>query len=149
MKNVQICCISFVPGGPDMTTLDAHDLEIMKVLWERGSLKPAEIQAELSSPVKNSALRWRLESLRERGHVTRRKRGKAYFYEATTPRQNVLNKLVRRMADIFCKGSAFALIGQMIESEQLSAEDVRELQEYAGKKVLATKRAGTSAGGRK
>ena len=129
-----------------MTTLYARDLEIMKVLWEGGSLKPAEIQEQLSSPVKNSALRWQLESLMERGHVTRRKSGKAYFYQATTPRRRALSRLVRRMADIFCEGSAVALIGQMIESEDLSAEDIRELEKYAAPKVSRRKRSGTRGG---
>jgi predicted transcriptional regulator len=131
-----------------MTTLTARDLEIMRVLWEGGSLKPAEIQDQLSTPVKNSALRWQLESLMEKGHVTRHKRGKAYFYQAATPRRSALSKLVQRMADIFCEGSAVALIGQMIESENLSAEDIRELRRYAAKKVSAEKRTGTR-GGRK
>ncbi len=131
-----------------MNALNARDLAIMKVLWEGGSLKPGEIQERLSSPVKNSALRWQLESLMEKGHVTRRKRGKAYFYQATTPRRRALRKLVRRMADTFCEGSAVALIGQMIESEQLSAKDIRELEKYAAKKKSIKKRSGTK-GGRK
>ena len=131
-----------------MSTLTARDLEIMKVLWEGGSLKPAEIQEHLSSPVKNSALRWQLDSLMERGHVTRRKRGKAYVYQATTPRRRALRNLVRRMADIFCEGSAVALIGQMIESERLSAEDIRQLEEYAANRASARKRAGTRGGRR-
>ena len=131
-----------------MTVLSARDLEIMKVLWEGGSLKPAEIQEQLPTPVKNSALRWQLDSLMERGHVSRRKHGKAYLYRAATPRRRALRKLVRRMADIFCEGSAVALIGQMIESESLSAEDIRELQEYASQKVSGAKRSGTRGGRR-
>ena len=129
-----------------MTMLNARDLEIMSVLWEGGNLKPAEIQERLCSPVKNSALRWQLDSLMERGHVTRRKRGKAYFYRASTPRQRALKKLVRRMADVFCGGSAVALIGQMIESEHLTHDDIRELENYAAKKASGKQGSGKRGG---
>jgi len=118
-----------------MALLNPNDLEIMKVLWEGGSLKPSEIQERLSYRVKNSALRWQLGALVEKGHVIRHKKGKAYYYRATTPRRTVLKKLMHGLADVFCGGSAVALIGQMIESEEkLSEEDIRELRRIAERK---------------
>ena len=123
-----------------MASFNPNELEIMKVLWEEGSLKPSEIQERLSYPVKNSALRWQLGALMEKGHVTRRKKGKAYYYRATTPRQRAFKKLTRRMAEVFCGGSAVALIGQMIESEEgLSQEDIRELRRLAARKAPSKK----------
>ncbi len=117
-----------------MASLNQDELEIMKVLWNHGALKPAEIQEKLEFPIKNSALRWKLGMLIEKGHVKRQKQGKAFFYQATTPQQNALKKVIRGLADIFCEGSAVALIGQMIESEdRLSEEDVKELRRIAGK----------------
>ncbi len=121
-----------------MASLNPNELEIMKVLWEGGPLKPSEIEERLSQPVKNSALRWQLGALLKKGHVARRKKGKAYYYRATIPRQSVFRKLTRRMAEVFCGGSAIALIGQMIESEEkLSEEDILELRRIAAKKVSA------------
>ena len=126
-----------------MASLNSNELEIMNVLWEEGPLKPAEIQQRLSQPIKNSALRWQLWALMEKGHVTRRKEGKAYHYRAATPRRSVLKKLTRRLAKVFCGGSAAALIGQMIESEErLSKEDIRELLRIAAKKAPPKKRVG-------
>lgn len=119
-----------------MASFNPNELEIMKILWEEGPLKPSEIQERLSSPIKNSALRWQLGALVDKGQVRRRKRGKAYFYRAATPQRSVLRKLTRRLADVFCEGSAVALIGQMIESEEkLSEEDIRELRRIASKRV--------------
>jgi BlaI family penicillinase repressor len=123
-----------------MRSLNPNELEILSVLWEHGSQKPAEIQQRLSRRVKNSALRWQLEELVKRGHVKRRKQGKAYYYQAVTPRHRVLGTLTRRMAEVFCGGSALSLIGQMIESGgELSDEDLRELRRIAAKKVSARK----------
>jgi BlaI family penicillinase repressor len=126
-----------------MASLNPNELEILKVLWEEGPLKPSEIQQRLPWPMKNSALRWQLGALMQRGHVTRRKKGKAYYYRATTPRRSALKKLTRRMAEVFCGGSAVALIGQMIESEErLSEEDIRELSRIAARKAPSGKASG-------
>jgi predicted transcriptional regulator len=115
-----------------MASLNPNDLEILKILWDDGPLKPADIQQRLSRPVKNSALRWQLTTLMQQGYLSRSKKGKAYYYRAKTPRQRVLRKLVRRLADVFCGGSAVALVGQLIESqEQWSDEDLRELRRIA------------------
>ena len=123
-----------------MASLNPNDLEIMRVLWDHGPLKPAAIQEHLPQPIKNSALRWQLAALVDKGHVKRRKEGKAYHYQAITPRHSALKKLTRRLADVFCGGSAAALIGRMIESQdRLSDDDIRELQRIAGRKALSRK----------
>ena len=126
-----------------MSLLKPNELEIMNVLWQEGPLKPAEIQERLTSQVKNSALRARLASLIERGQVTRRRRGKAFYYSAVTPKQSALEGLARRMADVFCGGSSVALIGQLIEStEPWSEEDLETLKRIAEGKAAAAKSAG-------
>ena len=48
------------------------------------SLKPSEIQKLYPTPIKNSALRSYLKILMDKGHVSRRKVGKAYEYQAVT-----------------------------------------------------------------
>ena len=123
-----------------MASFNPNELEIMRILWEHGSLKPAEIQDRLSRPVKNSALRWQLGALIEKGHVMRNKRSNAFYYRAKTLKRSVFKKFTRRLADVFCEGSAIALIGQMIESEEeLSDEDIRELRRIAARKTSSRK----------
>ena len=123
-----------------MSSLKPNELEIMKILWQVGPLKPAEIQEHLPSPVKNSALRGQLASLVARGQVKRRRRGNAFYYWAATPKDGALKALARRMADVFCGGSSVALIGQLIEStEQWSEEDLQELRRLAEGKAALVK----------
>ena len=119
-----------------MVTFTPGELEIMQVLWEHGSLKPAEIQDKFPRPIRNAALRSALLVLMEKGHIARKKVGKAYFYSARTPRESTLSRMARRMADIFCGGSKAALIAQLIETEELSREDIEELQRIARKKAI-------------
>jgi BlaI family penicillinase repressor len=108
--------------------LNSRELEIMKILWDDGALKPVQIQERLERPVKNSSLRWQLAALVEKGLVVRRRRGKAFFYKAQEAKENVFASLVGRMTDVFSGGSALALVGRILETKaDLSEEDVQEL----------------------
>lgn len=117
-----------------MAAIDPNELEILQVLWEYGPLKPSEIQPKLSFEIKNSALRWQLGDLVDKGHLARTKVGKAYYYEAKTPRESVFRGITRRLAEIFFSGSSAALLGQLIQSEDLSEQDMAVLRRIAGKR---------------
>ena len=114
-----------------LSAFTSGELEVMQALWEHGKMKPAEIQEKFPRPIKNAALRSVLLVLLAKGHVTRVKRGKAYFYSAKTPRQRTLKQMVKDLAETFCGGSSTALIVQLIKMEKLSEKEILELQKIA------------------
>lgn len=109
------------------------DLEILAALWEGGTLKPAEIQERLSFEIKNSALRWQLGELVEKGLIERRKEGKAFVYSAKKARRNVFGELAKSLSRTLFGGSAVAMVGELIDSGQLSNEDLKELSKRVKK----------------
>ena len=117
-----------------MKRFTPKELEVMQVLWKSGPLKPPEIEEQFDRPVNNATLRSTLVVLLEKGHVKRTRDGRAYFYEAVTHEENALKRMVRQVTDTFFEGSTAALIAQLIESEKLSDEEIRELQRVARKK---------------
>ena len=121
-----------------MSDLTAGELEVMQVLWQHSELKPARIQEKFPRPIRNAALRFQLRVLLEKNHVARRRFGKAYYYRAVTPRQGALQKMARRMSDVFCQGSAVGLIAELIKNEKLSPKQIRELQDFAQLKKKKT-----------
>lgn len=111
--------------------LTSAELEVMQILWEAGELKPAEIQQRFPRDIKNSALRSILGILVDKGHLLRRKEGKAFFYKAKTREQSVFRSMMREVADIFCQGSHEALLMNLIKSERLSEEELLTLKRLA------------------
>jgi len=103
----------------------------MRILWEHGELKPSQIQEKYGRPIKNAALRFQLRVLLEKGHVTRRRVGRAYYYKAVTARQGAFKKMARRMANIYSRGSVAGLIAELVKTEKLSQDEVRQLQKLA------------------
>ncbi len=130
-----------------MSTFTTTELEVMRILWDFGELKPSEIQEKYSRPIKNAALRFQLKVLLEKGYVKRRKIGKAYYYKSVTARGSAFKRMARRMAEVYCQGSTADLIAELIKTEKLSDKELRELKELAG--VRSSEKSSDTKGGRK
>ena len=50
-----------------MSRFTPGELKVMRLLWEHGELKPAELQERFPEPIKNPALRSYLTTLLEKG----------------------------------------------------------------------------------
>ncbi len=118
-----------------MPILTPGELEVIKVLWEHGELSPTQLQEHFPRPIKNAALRFQLRVLVDKKHVARRKEGRAYYYRALTPRQGTFRSMAQRMADVFFGGSAAGLIAELIKTENMSPEEIQDLQKLAKAKV--------------
>jgi BlaI family penicillinase repressor len=107
------------------------ELNVMRSLWEHGELKPVELQLRYPEPIKNSALRSYLTILLEKGHVSRRKEGKAFFYKAVTRRESAFRTTLREFVNAYCGGSTQALLMNLISSEKLSKRELVALKRLA------------------
>ncbi len=107
------------------------EMEVMQILWEHGALKPAEIQKLFPRPIKNAALRSYLTILVEKGHLTRRAKGKAFYYRAKTRRESTFRSTLADLTDTFCGGSTEALLCELLAKEKLSQKELLELQRLA------------------
>lgn len=107
------------------------ELDVMRILCSDGEMKPSEIQERFPREIKNSALRSYLSILLEKGHVARRRVGKAYFYRAKTRRERAFRHTLRSLVETFCGGSAEGLLVKLIKSEKLSEKELLELKRIA------------------
>ena len=114
-----------------MPQLTPGELKVMKVLWEHGELKPSELQDRFPEPIKNPALRSYLTTLLEKGHLTRHRVGKAYYYNAVTRSRSAFRTMLGDLVDSFCGGSIQALVMNIIKAEQLSEEELLEMKRLA------------------
>ena len=121
-----------------MSKFTEGEMEVMQVLWEHGELKPAEIQKHFPRPIKNAALRSFLTILVEKGHLTRRSKGKAYYYRAKTKRESTFRSMLGDLVDTFCGGSSEALLCHLLAKEKLSPEELLELQRVAQEDSTST-----------
>lgn len=107
------------------------ELQVMHILWEHGEQKPGEIQARFPRDIKNPALRSYLSILLEKKHITRRLKGKAYYYRAKTKQTSAFRSKLQELVDVFCEGSTESLLMNLIRTEKISADELLELKRVA------------------
>ncbi len=111
-----------------MAQFTKGELEVMRILWKHGELKPADIQSRFPWEITNSSLRSYLSILIEKGHLVRHREGKAFIYRAKTRRDSAFRKMLRDITRVCCDGSVEELLCHLIRSEKLSEEDLIELK---------------------
>jgi predicted transcriptional regulator len=112
-------------------SLNANELEALRILWEQGALKPAQIQSHFSWPIENATLRSVLVNLVEKKHVSRRLQGKAFFYAARVPKATLLESLMQHLARVFAGGSHRELVAQLVQTADISLADLKLLRSTA------------------
>ena len=114
-----------------MDSLNQNELEALRILWERGELKPAEIQAHFSWPIENATLRSVLVNLVEKKQIIRRLQGKAFFYAACVPKATLLLNMMQTLARVFAGGSHQELVVQLMETSDVKVEDLKLIRQTA------------------
>ena len=117
-----------------MNSLNQNELEVLRILWEQGESKPADIQARFAWTIENATLRSVLVNLVAKRHVTRRLQGKAFMYAARLPKATLLQNMMQSLARVFAGGSREALVRQLMKTSDLKPADLELLRETAGKK---------------
>jgi BlaI family transcriptional regulator, penicillinase repressor len=111
--------------------MNQNELEALRILWEKGELKPAEIQAHFSWSIENATLRSVLVNLVEKKHITRRLQGKAFFYSSRVPKATLFQAMNQTLARVFAGGSHQELVVQLLETTDLKPADLKLLIETA------------------
>jgi BlaI family transcriptional regulator, penicillinase repressor len=114
-----------------MTSLNQNELEVLRILWQGGELKPAQIQEQFSWPIENATLRSVLVNLVEKQHAARRQQGKAFYYAAQAPKTTLLRGMVQVLARVFAGGSAKQLVAQLVETGDIQAGDLKVIRTLA------------------
>ena len=118
--------------------LSKNELEVLRILWERKKLKPAEIQDAFSWTIENATLRSTLFNLVEEGHVTRSLDGKAFRYAARVPKATLLQATSRALARVFSGGSTKELLLQLVETEDIAPSDLEFIRASATRRATKT-----------
>ena len=121
-------------NGPEIPDLSRTHLHVLQILWDSPeALKAAEIEERFRWPIENATLRSVLRVLMERGEVEREKVGKAFVYRPRQKKGRALADLLGGLAEVFSSGSRAGLIAQLLQEQELSADEVRELKRIAAK----------------
>jgi BlaI family transcriptional regulator, penicillinase repressor len=118
-----------VVGNDSLTDLQ---LAVMKAVWQIGEGTVSQVLAVLSAEGRELApttVATLLQRLGKQGWVKHRKNGRQLLYRAKVREADAAKSMLNRLLSSFFGGKVSALTAQLLESEQLSSQELRELRE--------------------
>jgi BlaI family penicillinase repressor len=122
---------------PKSSTLTAHELEIMRIVWGHDGPVPVRtVYEELRErrPIAYTTVMTSMRTLEQKGYLSATQQDRAYFYRAARPKQQVIRTMVREFVDRVFNGSAGPLVAHLVEDDRLSQQDLREITRMMDRK---------------
>ena len=122
---------------PRKTELTDHELEIMKVIWARGSATVRAVYEELLKhrKIAYTTVMTVMGVLEQKGRLNKSTDGRAYLYTPSQPQSEVVTSMVRDFVGRVFNGMAKPLLVSMLEDGKITEDELNEL-----KKLLKNKR---------
>jgi BlaI family transcriptional regulator, penicillinase repressor len=123
---------------PQETPTEA-ELEILKVLWERGPSTGREVLDVLVAQRKRAytSVMSVLNIMANKGQVIRKPSGRAFIYSTKRPREKTLGKMVSSLLGRAFEGSAASLVSQLLDQSKPTHEELdrirKVIEEYEGR----------------
>ena len=116
-------------------TLTPAELRLMKVLWLRGESSVADMVAATSdeTPLAYTSVLTTIRILEQKGYVTHRQEGRAFYYSAAVAEHEAGRSEVRHVLQRFFGNSRERLLLSLLGDEELTPEELRRLKEAIAK----------------
>jgi predicted transcriptional regulator len=115
--------------------LSDRELDVMAVLWARGSGTVAEVREALPDPLAYTTVLTVLRTLEEKGFVGHEEEGKAHRYLPLVARERAGRSALTRMVDKLFDGSPELLLTQLVSDRKLSPQHIRKLRKILDQRL--------------
>src|SRR5829696_1174886 len=105
--------------------LTDREMDVMAVLWDRGSGTVTEVREALADALAYTTVLTVLQRLDEKGIVRREEEGKAHRYFPAVERAAAGRTAVGRLVEKLFRGSPELLLTQLLDDRTLDAAELR------------------------
>ena len=130
------------PASPHPTD---GELEILRVLWQRGPSSLGQISEELrrDRTVATTTVATMLGVMLEKGLVARKRAERSYEWSAAVTQAAAARSMVGKLVDGVFDGSASRLVAHLVETGNLSADELNELRQLINQAPVKASRKGS------
>jgi BlaI family transcriptional regulator, penicillinase repressor len=106
------------------------ELELLQILWQAGPCSLGQIcnALRLQRPIATTTVATMLKVMLEKNLVRRKDTPQGYIWSARTTRHAAAAGMIRKLVDSVFDGSAQRLVAHLLQSDQISPRDRKELR---------------------
>lgn len=116
---------------PEKVNPTERELEILKVLWDRGEATVRDVYEELRQrlPIVQNTVQAFLRTMEEKGLVTHRLEGRTFIYQPTYERQQTTQRLAEQLLTRAFDGAMDQLVQSVLSLRQPTKDELQRLEE--------------------
>lgn len=116
--------------NPDRSELPRRERQVMDIVYARGPVSVADVQAELPDQPTYSATRMLLQRLHKKGLLNHQVDGPKYIYSPVRPKLRASRDAWQGLVQTFFGGSSVAAFSALLgdSSEELTEAELAELE---------------------
>jgi predicted transcriptional regulator len=117
---------------PKSSTLTPQELEIMKVVWQKGEATVRDVYEDLLGrrKIAYTTVMTMLNVLETKGHLRKRQDDRAFVYKPTKPEATVVRSMVREFVDRLFDGAAEPLVVHLLKDRHFTRKELEELARH-------------------
>jgi BlaI family penicillinase repressor len=112
----------------DGTSFTERELDVMSVLWRRGSGTVAEVKDDLDGDPGYTTVLKILQILEEKGMVAHEREGRAYRYHPVVAPDEAGDHALDRIVDKIFLGSAELALARLVETRRPKPDEVARMK---------------------
>jgi BlaI family penicillinase repressor len=114
---------------PKSATLTEQELEIMKIVWQRERVTVRDVYEDLLErrKIAYTTVMTMMKILAHKKYLRKTQEDRAYVYQPTKPKNQVIKGMVREFVNRVFNGSAEPLLVHLMEDRKLSGKDLEEI----------------------
>ena len=108
-----------------------RELEILKVLWDRGEATVRDVYEELRQrlPIVQNTVQAFLRTMEDKGLVTHRLEGRTFIYQPTYEREQTTQRLAEQLLTRAFDGAMDQLVQSVLSLRQPTKDELARLEE--------------------
>jgi predicted transcriptional regulator len=105
------------------------ELKIMQIVWglQRATVRDVYEELSKSRKIAYTTVMTMMRILEQKGHLKKSQRERAYVYQPTKPKKEVIRRLVQDFLGRVFNGSAEPLLVHLVEDSQISQRTLKEI----------------------
>ena len=114
------------------STLTPQELEIMKVVWQKGEATVRDVYEDLLErrKIAYTTVLTMLNVLETKGHLRKRQDDRAFVYKPTKPEATVVRSMVREFVDRLFDGAAEPLVVHLLKDRHFTRKELEDLARH-------------------